>query len=236
MRNIVIIGASGHGAVVLDCIRKEGNYNVVGFVDSFVKKGRSYCGLKILGNEFDLPYLMEAFNLYGGIIAIGDNWTRKNMVHKVSKIVPDFKFISTIHPDASIGLSVSVGKGSVIMPGAIINANCEIGDFCILNTNSSLDHDGRIENFSSLAPRVCAGGNLFLGTFSAICLGANVIENITIAKHSVVGAGSLVINDVDSYVVAYGSPAKKIRRRNAGDPYLSRNTDSSVVPFIAHNF
>ncbi|MBT8184546.1 MAG: transferase, partial [Eudoraea sp.] len=39
MNNIVIIGASGHGSVVLDCIEQENKYNLVGFVDSFKKRG-----------------------------------------------------------------------------------------------------------------------------------------------------------------------------------------------------
>ncbi len=39
MKNIVIIGASGHGSVILDCIEKENKYNLLGFVDSFKKKG-----------------------------------------------------------------------------------------------------------------------------------------------------------------------------------------------------
>ncbi|WP_343487918.1 acetyltransferase [Allomuricauda sp. d1] len=236
MKNIVIFGASGHGSVVLDCIKKEGKYNVVGFVDYYKKKGRYHSGHKILGNEYDLPYLIDKHNLYGGIVAIGDNWTRKKVVDKVLQIVPGFNFISAVHPSATIGLNVNIGDGTVVMPGAIINANCEIGNFCILNTNCSLDHDGKIENYSSMAPRACAGGNLSLGSFSAICLGANVIEKITIAEHSVIGAGSLVIDDIDSHVVAYGTPAKTIRRRNVGDPYLGRNENGSVIPFIARDF
>ncbi|NAS14359.1 acetyltransferase [Poritiphilus flavus] len=228
MNNIIIFGASGHGSVVLDCIEQEGKYQVIGFVDSFKKKGRLQNGYEILGNEHDLPVLMEKFNLHGGIIAIGDNWTRKIIADKISKIVPNFNFITAIHPTAIIGKDVTIGKGVVIMPGTIVNANCQIEDFCILNTNSSLDHDGKMEEYSSLAPRVCTGGNLQLGKFSAICLGANVIESITIKQHTVVGAGSLVIDDIDSHVLAYGSPAKAVRIRAVGEKYLT----AGKVPYL----
>jgi len=233
MRNIVIFGASGHGSVVMDCIEKEGKHNFVGYIDSFQKKGRQHNGYPILGNEYDLPYLIEKYNIKGGIVAIGDNWIRKIIVERILRIASDFCFVSAVHPTSTIGANVEIGPGSVVMPGVIINANSTIGNHCILNTNSSLDHDGLLCNFSSLAPRVCVGGNFILGTGSAICLGTNIIETITIGKHTIIGAGSLVVGNVDSYVLAYGSPAKKIRTRIAGEPYLRGSKSKRDVITLA---
>lgn len=232
MKNVIIFGASGHGSVVLDCIEQEGKYNMIGFVDSYKKKGRRQNGYEILGNEADLPVLIEKFNIFGIIVAIGDNWTRKTIVDKVSEIAPNLNFISAIHPNATIGKDVVIGTGTVIMPGAIVNANCTVGEFCILNTSCSLDHDGRMEHFSSLAPRVCTGGNLHLGKYSALCLGANVIESITIGEHVVVGAGSLVISDFESYVLVYGSPARVIKPRAIGDKYLSATRIPNLIKIL----
>ena len=174
-----------------------------------------------MGSENDLPYIIEVYRIIGGIVAIGDNCTRKRMVDNIMKIVPEFHFVSTVHPNTTIGVDVTIGEGTVIMPGVIVNANAIIGNHCILNTYASLDHDSFMGNFSSLAPSVCTGGNFILGEGSAICLGANIIENITIGKHSVVGAGSLVIGNIGGHVLAYGSPAKKIRHRTSGEIYLS---------------
>lgn len=235
MKNVVIFGASGHGGVVLDCLEKEGKYNVVGFLDSFKKKGRRHCGYEILGNEFDLPYLIDKYNISGGIIAIGDNWIRKSVVERITHISPDLELISTVHPSAIVGRDVAIGKGVVVMPGVVINSNTEIGDFCILNTFSSVDHDSVMQEYSSLAPRVCIGGNFNLGKFSAICLGAHIIENINIGEHTVVGAGSLVVRDIEGFVLSYGSPARVIRNRREGEAYLSltKNTIKPIVSSVA---
>ena len=238
MKNIIIFGASGHGGVVLDCVEKEGKYNVIGFLDSFKKRGGKHCGYEILGNESNLPYIMDKYNVSGGIVAIGDNWVRKVLVERILEIAPDFVFVSTIHPKATIGRSVEIGKGVVIMPGVILNSNSYVGDFCILNTSSSLDHDGTMCQYSSLAPRVCVGGNFSLGQFSAICLGAHIIENISIGEHTVVGAGSLVIRDIKDHVLSYGSPAQVIRQRLEGEPYLSlskHHRKSSVSKLYSHS-
>ncbi|MDT7830649.1 acetyltransferase [Pricia sp. S334] len=221
MKNIVIIGASGHGSVILDCIEREGKYNVLGFIDSFKKKGIKQNGYEILGSEHDLPYLIEMYDIVGGIVAIGDNWTRKRVVDKVSKIAPHLNFITAIHPHAIIGKDVYVGKGTVIMPGAIVNSNAQIRDFCIVNTNSSLGHDGFMHDFSSFACGVSTGGGLFLGEFSAVSAGAVIREHIRVMEHTVIGAGSLVVKDVPDHVVAYGSPARIVRKRETGESYLS---------------
>lgn len=233
MKNIVIIGASGHGGMLLDCIEKEGCYNVLGFVDSFKEKGTKMNGYEILGSELALPELIDKFNIQGAILAIGNNWTRKDMVEKIYDIAPRLEYISTVHPSAILGKDVNIGKGSVIMPGAIVNANSNIGDFCILNTNSSLGHDGIMKDFSSIASGVCTGGNLLLGRFSAISLGANIIEKISVGEHSVIGAGSLVVKDVDSFSVVYGAPARHIRSRNIEDPYLSGDAVPVKQPVFA---
>lgn len=220
MQNIIIFGASGHGSVVLDCIEKEGKYKVIGFVDSFKKKGTKINDYLVLGSEYDLPFIINNYNINGGIVAIGDNWTRKLIVDRVLNIVPDFNFINTVHPKAVIGKDVVLGCGNAFMPGAIVNANSTIHDFCIINTNASLGHDGIMESYASLAPSVCSGGNLRLGKFSAISLGVNVINGIEIGSHTIIGAGSLVVNSFGDNLVAYGSPAKVVRKRVVGEPYL----------------
>ncbi len=232
MKNIVIFGASSHGSVVLDCLEKEGRFRVVGFVDSYKRKGSVQNGYEILGTEYDLPYLCDVHNLYGGIIAIGDNFLRKYVTDKIKKVVPHFNFISTVHPTAILGKDISIGKGVAVLSGVIVNTNSKVGDFCILNTNSVLEHDGTMQPYSSLAPGVYTGGNFNLGRFSAVGLRANIIDNITIKEHTVIGAGSLVLKNIGNFVVAYGTPAKVVRKRGKGEKYLSGGKDKYVFSVL----
>ncbi|WP_036156480.1 acetyltransferase [Maribacter forsetii] len=221
MHNVIIFGASSHGSVVLDCLEKEDKFNVIGFVDSFKPKGSLVNGYQVLGSEYDLPYLMSRLNIEGGIVAVGDNWIRKKVVDKILEIIPGFNFVNTIHPKAIIGKDVVIGSGNVIMPGAIVNANSILHDFCILNSNSILEHDCEIGDYASLAPSSCCGGNVFVGSFSSICLGASVVNGIEIGEHSVIGAGALVVSHFGDKLIAYGSPAQFVRSREIGEPYLS---------------
>lgn len=106
------------------------------------------------------------------------------------------------------------------MAGAVINSCCSVGEFCIINTHASLDHDSSMENFSSLAPRVSTGGNCIIGNYTAIGIGAILRHGVSIGNDTVIGAGSLVMNNLEDFIVAYGIPARKIRDRQHGAKYL----------------
>lgn len=218
--NIIVIGSSGHAKVVIDCIERENKHEIIGLLDRFRQVGSSSFGYKVIGKEEDLQNLIKMHKIEGGIIAIGDNFTRYTVYNKISQHIPQFNFIKVIHPSAQITRNVSIGKGTVIMANTTISSDAAVGSFCIINNNSSLDHDSKMLDYSSLAPGSNIGGNVKIGLFTAVSLGAKVIHGITIGDHTIIGAGATVIKDIPQYVVAYGNPAKVIRGRIAGEKYL----------------
>ena len=220
MDNIVIIGSSGHAKVIIDIVEQEGRYKIAGLLDRHRKVAEQTLGYQVLGQEEDLPQLTARHSLRGAIVAIGDNFIRSKVAAHVREVCPDLPFVSAVHPKASIAKNVSVGEGSVIMAGVAVNPCCSIGRFCILNTNSSLDHDSVMQDFSSLAPRATTGGNCRIGSYSAVGIGAVMINGILIGEHTVLGAGSIALTNVDSFKLAYGTPARVIRDRKPGDRYL----------------
>ena len=218
--NIIVIGSSGHAKVVIDCIEKENKYEIIGLLDRFKEVGSNSFGYKVLGKEEDLQDLIKTYKIEGGIIAIGDNFTRYTVYDKISQNIPQFNFINVIHPSAQIARNVLIGKGTVIMANTTISSEATVGAFCIINNNSSLDHDSKMLDYSSLAPGSSIGGNTKIGLFTAVSLGAKVIHGITIGEHTIIGTGATVLDNIPNYVVAYGTPAKVIRGRIAGEKYL----------------
>jgi sugar O-acyltransferase (sialic acid O-acetyltransferase NeuD family) len=217
---ILLIGAGGHARSVLDVIRSEGRCHVAGLIDSSMPKATILLGLPVLGQESDLPLVCQEQGTTLGIVAIGDNWQRRAAMERLGALVPGFAFVSSVHPSATVADDVTIGPGTVIMAGAVVVSGSRIGKGCIVNTLASLDHDGVMEDYASLAPGAVTGGRVHLGTCAAVGLGARIVHNLGIGAHAVVGAGALVMEDIPSEVVAFGVPAQVIRRRAVDDPYL----------------
>lgn len=217
---IIIIGAGGHSKVVTDIIHNEQKYEIVGYIENNLEVGHKVLGYEVLGKEEEINTLINKHEIFGGIIAIGDNSIRSIVEKKIKKLCNEFKFINCIHPKSNIASDVVMGEGNVVMAGATINTSSEISSHCIFNTNCSIDHDNRIENFASIGPNAATGGNVEVGEFSAIGIGASVHNNVSIGYNCIIGSGSLVNNNTKSNSVYYGMPAKFIRNHELGKKYL----------------
>lgn len=220
MKRIIVIGASGHARIIIDCLERGGEYQVAGLLDDRLPVGEERFGLPILGAPGDIAKLAAEYALAGGVVGIGDNWTRRLVYQAVRELAPDFRFVSVIHPSAQIGSDVTIGDGSVVMAGGIVSPGATVGNNCVISTNSSLGHESTMNEHGSLSPKVATGGNVRIGTCTAVMLGVSIAHGVTIGDHTVVGAGSLVLRDLPSNCVAYGTPAKFVRQRLPSEPYM----------------
>jgi len=220
MKDVIVIGSSGHAKVVVDVLETEGIYRVAGLIDPYRKRGERAFGHEIRGSVEDVGELCKRHGIGYVFIAIGDNWVRHNIHQKVVSTCPGIVFATAVHPSAIIAKNAFIGNGSVVMAGAVVNSYTRIGAFCIANTSTSIDHDCHLEDYSSVAPSVCLGGNVRVGKYSAVSIGAVVSHRVEIGQHTVVGAGSTVLADIPDQVLAYGTPARIIRKRQIGEEYL----------------
>jgi sugar O-acyltransferase (sialic acid O-acetyltransferase NeuD family) len=220
MENVVVVGASGQAKIAMDAIEKEEEYRIVGLIDSYKPVGSSCFGYQVIGSEEDLPRLVTERKIYGGLVAIGNYIAKRRLIERISELIPSFTFINAIHPSVQIACEVVLGKGILMMAGAIINSDSRVGDHCTLCTGASLDHDSTMHDYSFLSAGVTVGGRCTIGAFSFISLGAKVISGVSVGEHAVVGAGATVVKDVPGYVVAYGTPARVIRTTSPEDKIL----------------
>jgi sugar O-acyltransferase (sialic acid O-acetyltransferase NeuD family) len=217
---ILVFGASQHTRYTIDTIESEKKYKVHGILDATLRQGETFEGYPVLGADEDLPEIVKKSGITRGIISIGDNYIRKIVSEKILDMVPDFEFVTTVHPMAMVGKNTTVGPGTLIMVGVIVNNNCSIGSHCFLATKSSFDHDSVMGDYTSLSAGVTSGGGVMLGSVTAIMMGVVIIHGRRVGSNVVIGAGSVVIKDIPDNCVAYGSPARYVRSRKINDKYL----------------
>lgn len=192
MKSIYIYGASGHGIVVAD-IAKSCGYEDIVFIDDGENGYDSFEDIK------ENNHIPIAFG-------IGCNKTREKLSEKVQN--RGFKVISLIHPSSIIADTVEIEYGTVIMPNVVVNGKTSIGKCVILNTGSIIEHECNIESFVHISPKVALAGNVIVKANTHIGIGSIVIQEKTIGKNSVIGAGSVVVNNIPDNVKAYGNPCK----------------------------
>ena len=211
---LVVIGTGGHAISVANVARSAG-FSVKYFVDEN-KRFDKLLGITLIGDISELANIHE----HWFCIAVGDNAARERIFTQLSAKYSNLIFPSLIHSSAILSDYTEIGEGTVVMPGAVVGPNSRIGKFCILNTHSSIDHDSSMSDYSSLAPGVVTGGTVGIGVRSAISIGAVIKHGIKVGDDCVVGANSYVDKDLSSCLVAYGTPARVVRERSVGDPYL----------------
>lgn len=119
-------------------------------------------------------------------VAVGNNYHRRKEVNQSNG-----PFITLIHPAAHISPTARIGMGTIIMAGAVIQANVKIGRHCIINTGASVDHDCVIEDFVHIAPGVNLCGGVHVGEGSLLAVGLGFAPNSKIDAWSFVKAKGL---------------------------------------------
>lgn len=194
-----LYGASGHGKVIKDILEAQGR-KVDGFVDDNIN----------IQELSGLPVLHSADKADEVIVSIGLNNVRKRVAERLVQEVAD----AAIHPLATIAESVSIGKGSVVMAGAVINADAKVGKHAIVNTGATIDHECLISDYVHIAPGVHLCGQVHVGEGTLVGVGSSVIPCVHIGKWCIIGAGSVVVNDIPDGYLAYGNPCKLIKLVN----------------------
>ncbi len=207
--DMIILGAGGHGRVVLDIVRQENTHNPVGFLDNNTQlHGRRIDGLPVLGSIHQLPDL-HSRGIEGAVIAIGDNGVRRAFGDTVEQA--GLSLLNAVHPSAQLATSVSLGKGVVIAAGALVCAHCQIGDFVILNTGCIVDHESMIGTSAHICPGVRLAGHVTIESGTHVGIGATVIQNVRVGFEAIVGAGAVVTHDVAPMSTVVGVPARPIK-------------------------
>lgn len=200
---LLIVGAGGHAKVVIDLVRAEALYDLVGLIDR--PSDALVNGAVVIGSDEDLPRL-RAEGVTHAHVAIGNNARRLSLARELES--KGFTLANAISPAAFLSPSTALGAGIAVMAGAVVNVDSRIGDAAILNTRASLDHDGTIGEGAHVAPGCALAGNVSVGRLAFLGVGTSVIPGIAIGDEAIVGAGSCVVRPVPPRTKAYGVPAR----------------------------
>jgi sugar O-acyltransferase (sialic acid O-acetyltransferase NeuD family) len=202
MKNIALLGYSGHAFVVADTIQLMG-YNINGYYD--VKEALfNPFDLNFLGNDRAIVQNLDSYYFP----AVGSNKLRKKLI----QILEELGCMELViqHPSSVVSRYSQIETSTIISAGACINAFTTISKGGIINTSATIEHECYVGSFSHIAPGATLAGNVKVGSETFIGANAVVKQGIIIGSNVVVGAGSVVISDIKDNQTWAGNPAKQL--------------------------
>jgi sugar O-acyltransferase (sialic acid O-acetyltransferase NeuD family) len=206
MRRLALLGASGHGKVVADAALAS-DWGEVAFFDDAWPERRQNGPWPIVGDGAALMARIQEFQ--GVIVSIGDcavRWSKQLALQAAGA-----PLVTVVHPAATVSRHVVLGAGTVVMAGAVINVDSHIGLANIVNTGATVDHDCWLANGVHICPGAHLSGNVRVGLCTMVGVGVAVKQGISIGAQAVIGAGAVVICQVENASVVVGNPARILR-------------------------
>jgi sugar O-acyltransferase (sialic acid O-acetyltransferase NeuD family) len=205
-RGLAIYGAGGLGREMALLIQQlneiEHKWNLIGFFDD--QKSGEIDNLPVLGG-------IKAINAYPTtlfvLIGVADPIIKLKLISQIKN--PGIQFPSFLHPRCQSGsITNQVGRGTILTAGCILTTGIILGDFIIVNLNTTIGHDVEVGDFSSIMPSVNISGNTKIGKRVYIGAGATILQNLEIGDDCIIGAGAVVTHSIAKGQKVMGVPAR----------------------------
>ncbi len=208
MKSLILWGAGGHAAVVLDIAVAMGCFESVALVDD----GRPDCSslpAPLLGSSRVLLSMPQGADCQF-LVSIGDNHDRARCFEAALRA--GCLAATLIHPSAVVSPLAVIGRGTVVMARAVINARAVIGQNCIVNTGAVVEHDCLVADHVHIGPGAVLGGGVQIHPYVSMGLGAIALPSAVIGDSAVIGAGCVVLDAIPALATAVGVPARIVSR------------------------
>jgi sugar O-acyltransferase (sialic acid O-acetyltransferase NeuD family) len=193
-RSILLIGAGGHAISCIDVIEQHGEFEVAGMTGSAEEVGTTILGYRVLGTDAELPSLVGRYG--HALIAVGQIKSPELRIRLFEYLVRLGSAMPPIvSPRAYVSPRATLGAGTIVMHGAIVNAGASIGRNCILNSLSLVEHNTTIADHCHIATAAVVNGEVSIGTGTFVGSNSEVRQGVRIGERCLIGMGQRVLAD-----------------------------------------
>lgn len=206
----VIIGAGTYGEVYLAYLQEAG-VEIVGFLDDDPKYiGANLRGFPVLGGIAMLETIKDTHGVESVYCPLGNNKLRVKFLKMAKEYglqTPNY-----IHPSVCISPDVTIGEGVYILLGTCIMPHTVIKDYVMISMNVSLAHHNILDEGVFLSTGCNFGANIHAHKYAYCGIASTIMTGLhELGEECLIGAGAVVIRDVEPKAVMTGVPAKVIK-------------------------
>lgn len=215
-KKVVILGGEGNGGVIANAIadanlRGYDEWECLGFLNDRYPTGTIIDSFPVLGSIDDgvQQFLDKGYFFINTILRIDGQNDRIRMFDELR--IPNERMALFVHPLSYLAPNVKLEPGCVIMPNVSISSNTHIGRCGLVMVGATIGHDNEIGDFCHVAAQACVGAKLKVGRGVHFGLNCTVRENLTIGDYATIGMGAVLTKNVGEKEIWAGNPAKFLR-------------------------
>ncbi len=191
---ILLLGAGGHARASIDVIEQEGRFQIAGLIGTRDEVGMRVSDYEVLGTEDDLPALLARYAT--ALVVVGQI---KSPAVRIRLFEAALKcraaMPAIVSPRAYVSPRATIGDGTLVLHGAVVNAGARVGRNCIVNTKSLIEHDAAVGDHCHVATTAVINGGAAVGARCFIGSGAHIRQGVAIGDDCIVGMGQSVFTD-----------------------------------------
>lgn len=208
MAKVIIFGNGQMAAVAHFYLTHDSEHDVAAFtVDRAYIADDSVCGLPVVPfEEVEKLYPPEQFEM---LVMVSYQKVNKLRSEKYQQSkAKGYRLISYVSSKAVTWPGLAIGDNCFIMESNVIQPFVEIGNDVILWSGNHIGHHTKIEDHCFLASHVVVSGSVVVGPYCFLGVNATIRDNITLGRETVIGAGTLVLQDTPERGVYIGDPSE----------------------------
>ncbi|HET8887033.1 MAG TPA: NeuD/PglB/VioB family sugar acetyltransferase [Salinimicrobium sp.] len=209
--DVIILGKGGHAKTIIDMIEEQGIYNIVGVTDYEVSEAE-FAGYPVLGTDDVLPGYFKK-GVKNAVIGVGgfrNNDLRIKLFNRAKKV--GFNLPVIVHHSAIVSKTSKIGEGTVIKRGAIVDTDVTIGKNNVLELGSTVGHESKVGDHVLISANSIVSAYDIIEDDVFLAVSSTIISGLKVCSGTLIGAGSVVVKDIEQPGTYFGLPAKLITK------------------------
>lgn len=205
MTGLALVAASGLAAEVIATVRASADHDPLVILDDDVqRRGLELSDVPIAGGLEEI----RSFPDYDVVVCAGRGTVRRTLVNRLSAlgVGPD-RYARVVHPSVQVPHGCVVGQGSIVLGHVALTAAVTIGSHVVVMPNTSITHDDHVSDFATLCAGVTLGGRVLVCEGAYVGMNASVREGLCLGADSMLGMGSVLLEDLPAGETWVGVPA-----------------------------
>ncbi len=207
---VIIVGIENLAYLALEILQRN-DLVIYGFLAEKKTTLAAINHIPILGNlEEDANYIEKLGKNCAIFVALQQSHNRQRYIQELNSHLPS-NFINLIHPAAEVASTANIGIGNLLDGNVQLSPKVHLGSHCLIHKQVVIDSSTVVHDFVQIGAGSIIGEQVTIEKDVFIGPSVTIIPGLHIGQGAQIGAGSVVLGNVQPKEKVLGNPAKNFK-------------------------